>query len=200
MWLGYRLCFAMKLATLILTMSVVSFSAVHAENASLRSFQFAQAGPSRAEHQPAGACTPIGLTANGDIVFPWECRETIEKQRGPISINLPNPSNDPPAHEQTPSPDVRKVDAVAATAAGQPMAEPKTEQAMSGPASPPEVNETSSLTQPGVPAKRASNSGRSRFGRKGQHAGALRSYQGSSGPANVKKKDRVALQPAAGPK
>jgi len=196
MWLGYRLCFAMKLATLILTMSVASLSAARAEDANMRSLQSAQAGPPKAEHQPAGACTPIGLTANGDIVFPWECRETIEKQRGPISISLPNPSNDPPSHEPSPSPDARKVDAVATAAAVQPKAEPM----MSGSASAPEVNETSALAKPGPAAKRMSNLGRSKLGRKGQHAGAVRSYQGSSGPANVKKKDRVALQPAAGQK
>jgi len=192
MWLGDRLCFAMKLATLILTMSVASLSAARAEDASLRSPQSAQAAPSKAEHQPAGACTPIGLTANGDIVFPWECRETIEKQRGPISVSLPNPSNEPPSRAQPPSPDPRKedADAVATTAAVQPT---KAEGKTSGSASLPEVNETATLTKPGLAATRRSDLGRSMLGRKGQHAAAQRPHQGSSGPANVRKKDRVAL-------
>jgi hypothetical protein len=194
MRLGYRLCLAMKLATLILTMSVASLFAARAEDASIRGLQSAQAGPSKAEHQPAGACTPIGLTANGDIVFPWECRETIEKQRGPISVSLPNPLNEPPPHEQSPSPDTRKEDAVATAAAVQ----PKAEGTMSGPALPPEVNETAAPAKSGWAAKRASDLGRSKLGQKGQHA-TLRSHQSSSGPANVKK-DRVALQPAAAQK
>jgi hypothetical protein len=28
---------------------------------------------------------PIGLTAKGDLVFPLQCRELIERERGPIS-------------------------------------------------------------------------------------------------------------------
>src|SRR3954454_14130005 len=119
MRLGYRLCFAMKLASLILIMSVAPLSAVLAQDASIQRLQLAQAGPSKSEHQPAGACTPIGLTANGDIVFPWECRETIEKQRGPISVSLPAASSNPSSHEQSPSPhepsssaDARREDAV----------------------------------------------------------------------------------------
>lgn len=196
MRLGYRLCVAMKLTILILTMSVASLSAARAEDSSIRGLQSAQAGPAKAEHQSAGACTPIGLTANGDIVFPWECRETIEKQRGPISVSLPNPSNEPPSHEQTASPDPRKEDAVAAAAAVQ----PKPEEMTRGPASPPEVNETAAPAKPGLAAKRASDLGRSKLGRKGLHAAALRSQPVNSGAANVKKKDRVALQPAAAQK
>ena len=196
MRLGYRLCFAMKLATLILTMSVISLSAARAEDASIPGLQSAQAAPSKAEHQPAGACTPIGLTANGDIVFPWECRETIEKQRGPISVSLPNPSNEQPSHEQPPSPDVRTEDAVATAAAAQ----PKPEAMMSGTASAPDVNATAALAKPGSAAKRTSDLGRSKLGRKGPRAVALRSYPGSNAPAAMKKKDRVALQPAAAPK
>jgi hypothetical protein len=186
------LYFEMKLATLILTMSVASLSAAQAEDASIRSLQ---SGPSQTEHQPAGACTPIGLTANGDIVFPWECRETIEKQRGPISVSLPNPSNEPPSHAQSPSPEARTDDAVATTAAAQ----PTKAEGTSGSAASPELNETATQTKPGLAATRGADLGRSKLGRKGQHA-ALRSHQGSSGPANVKKKDRVALQPAAAQK
>ena len=32
---------------------------------------------------PAGGCMPIGLTANGQMVFPLQCRELIERQHGP---------------------------------------------------------------------------------------------------------------------
>jgi len=194
MRLGYRMYFAMKPTILILTMSVVSLSAARAEDASTRSLQFAQAAPSKAEHQPVGACTPIGLTANGDIVFPWECRETIERQRGPISISLPNPPNGPPSRE--PSPDARREDAVATAATVQ----PKVEETMRGSASSPEVHETSALVKPRLPVKLTSDLGPSRPGRKGQHTAALPLHQASNGPAIAKKKDTVALQPAAAQK
>lgn len=38
-----------------------------------------------ADRVPAGGCMPIGLTARGDLVFPLQCRELIERERGPIS-------------------------------------------------------------------------------------------------------------------
>jgi hypothetical protein len=34
---------------------------------------------------PPGGCMPIGLTARGDLVFPMQCRELLERQRGPLS-------------------------------------------------------------------------------------------------------------------
>jgi hypothetical protein len=40
---------------------------------------------STADRVPAGGCMPIGLTARGDLVFPLQCRELIERERGPIS-------------------------------------------------------------------------------------------------------------------
>jgi hypothetical protein len=33
---------------------------------------------------PPGGCTPIGFTARGDLVFPLQCRELIERERGPV--------------------------------------------------------------------------------------------------------------------
>lgn len=173
-------------------MSVASLSAARAEDDGFRKLQVAQASPSKPEHQAAGACTPIGLTANGDIVFPWECRETIEKQRGPISVSLPTPSSILPSHEQSPSPDARSEDTVATAATVQPKAEETAGRA----ASPPEINAVSAQVKPRLLAKRVSDLGRSQIGRKAQHV-ALQSHLGSSGAANAKKKDRVALQPGA---
>jgi hypothetical protein len=34
------------------------------------------------EDVPPGGCMPIGLTASGEIVFPIQCKEFIERQRG----------------------------------------------------------------------------------------------------------------------
>jgi hypothetical protein len=35
---------------------------------------------------PTGGCMPIGLTASGEMVFPLQCRELIERQRGPVAV------------------------------------------------------------------------------------------------------------------
>lgn len=193
----------MKLASLIVVMSVASLSAARAENAGANRLQVAQASPPKSEHQAAGACTPIGLTANGDIVFPWECRETIEKQRGPISVSVPTPSNNPPSHEQSPAQDARGEDAVATAATVQPKVadkpEDKAEDTAGPDASSPETNAASAQAKPRLLPKRVSGLGRSQVGRKVQHV-ALQSHQGASGGANAKKKDRVALQPGAAQK
>src|ERR1700736_764815 len=34
------------------------------------------------EDVPPGGCMPIGLTASGEVVFPIQCKEFIERQRG----------------------------------------------------------------------------------------------------------------------
>jgi hypothetical protein len=44
----------------------------------------AQAEVSRPDNVPVGGCMPIGLTARGDLVFPMQCRELIERERGPV--------------------------------------------------------------------------------------------------------------------
>jgi hypothetical protein len=44
----------------------------------------AQAEVSKPDNVPAGGCMPIGLTAGGDLVFPMQCRELIERERGPV--------------------------------------------------------------------------------------------------------------------
>ena len=36
------------------------------------------------EDVPPGGCLPIGLTASGEIVFPIQCKELIERQRGAV--------------------------------------------------------------------------------------------------------------------
>jgi hypothetical protein len=47
---------------------------------------------------PTGGCMPIGLTADGEMVFPLQCRELIEHQRGPVAAS-------PPAQGPAPSQD-----------------------------------------------------------------------------------------------
>src|SRR5712664_2943508 len=40
------------------------------------------AQPSANEDVPPGGCMPIGLTTSGEIVFPIQCKEFIERHRG----------------------------------------------------------------------------------------------------------------------
>jgi hypothetical protein len=60
-----------------------------AEQANASGQRLAQVQEPKQDEIPPGGCTPIGLTARGDIVFPWQCRALIEKQRGPVSEELP---------------------------------------------------------------------------------------------------------------
>ena len=60
----------------------------------------AQADLQKPDGVPAGGCMPIGLTARGDLVFPMQCRELIERERGPIQeekqqISEPRPKPEP---------------------------------------------------------------------------------------------------------
>lgn len=40
--------------------------------------------PPDKEEVPRGGCTPIGVTASGEIVFPFTCKVFLERRRGPI--------------------------------------------------------------------------------------------------------------------
>jgi len=90
----------------------------------------AQADVQKPDGVPAGGCMPIGLTARGDLVFPMQCRELIERERGPIpekqQISEPRSQQEPavkmaPAEKVTPvaAAPVEAVPADAATT-GQP--------------------------------------------------------------------------------
>jgi hypothetical protein len=46
--------------------------------------RIAQAEIRKTDNVPPGGCMPIGLTARGDLVFPMQCRELIERERGPV--------------------------------------------------------------------------------------------------------------------
>jgi hypothetical protein len=56
--------------------------------------------PPGKDEVPPGGCMPIGLTASGEIVFPFACRALIERQRG--TIDLPNPKPAPAGKQETP--------------------------------------------------------------------------------------------------
>src|SRR6266436_8535708 len=58
---------------------------------------------------PPGGCKPIGLTVSGEVVFPLECKEFIERQKAMISKPAPVETNPaaaelkPPTAEEKPA-------------------------------------------------------------------------------------------------
>ena len=75
----------MRVPGLVLMLSVAALGDAGAGEMVLRGQQLAQAS------SPSGSCMPIGVTAAGELVFPWECREVIERERGPVSLDLSVP-------------------------------------------------------------------------------------------------------------
>jgi hypothetical protein len=59
---------------------------------------------------PPGGCMPIGLTASGEIVFPIQCKEFIDRERGkavgqttPPAAGKPAAADEKPAAEPKPA-------------------------------------------------------------------------------------------------
>jgi hypothetical protein len=86
-----------QLLQMLAVLGVVSLQA-NVDRANATEQQIAQADQSQAaqaqqprkqDDVPPGGCTPIGLTASGEMVFPLLCRALLEQQRGPISQELP---------------------------------------------------------------------------------------------------------------
>jgi BA14K-like protein len=57
--------------------------------------------PSAKEDVPPGGCMPIGLTASGEIVFPIQCKEIIERERGKAVKQKPTAAEEKPATKQS---------------------------------------------------------------------------------------------------
>jgi hypothetical protein len=66
---------------LALLLSVMSGAAL-AETTGAVNPSSTPAQPSANEDVPPGGCMPIGLTTSGEIVFPIQCKEFIERHRG----------------------------------------------------------------------------------------------------------------------
>src|SRR6266851_1306035 len=73
------------LAGFISVLATTAFAQPDNKPANAMDLRSAQADLQRSDGVPAGGCMPIGLTARGDLVFPLQCRELIERERGPIS-------------------------------------------------------------------------------------------------------------------
>ena len=100
------------LAGFISVLATAAFAQPDNKPANAMDLRSAQADLQRSDGVPAGGCMPIGLTARGDLVFPMDCRELIERQRGPIpeekqQISEPRSQQEPsvklaPAEKVTP--------------------------------------------------------------------------------------------------
>jgi hypothetical protein len=121
----------MKKSGLVLMLSAVAICDAAAGETILRNQQVpqmnqtTQANSSQA-NASGGSCMPIGLTAGGELVFPWECRAVIERERGPVSEDIAtavkNAAKDPSKDlandvAKTPAPNAPAVSEPAAKAA-----------------------------------------------------------------------------------
>jgi len=90
------------LAGFISVLATTAFAQPDNKPANAMDLRSAQADLQRSDGVPAGGCMPIGLTARGDLVFPMQCRELIERERGPIpeekqQISEPRSQQEPSA-------------------------------------------------------------------------------------------------------
>jgi BA14K-like protein len=79
---------------LILLLTLTS-DAAFAQTTGTEDPSSAPAEPSQ-EDVPPGGCMPIGLTASGEIVFPIQCKEFIERQRGHAVEQKPTAAEERP--------------------------------------------------------------------------------------------------------
>src|SRR6476660_7869754 len=84
---------------LILLLTLTS-DAAFAQTTGTEDPSSAPAEPSQ-EDVPPGGCMPIGLTASGEIVFPIQCKEFIERQREKAVEQKPAAVEDKPAAKQS---------------------------------------------------------------------------------------------------
>ncbi len=81
----------------MLMLSAIALGEASAGEAIVSGQRLAQAS------SPSGSCMPIGVTAAGELVFPWDCREIIERERGPVSVDLSMPPKISVSNQRAPS-------------------------------------------------------------------------------------------------
>ena len=86
---------------LALLLSVMSGAAL-AETTGAVNPSSTPAQPSVSEDVPPGGCMPIGMTTSGEIVFPIQCKEFIERHRGAAVEQKPALEQKPAAAETKP--------------------------------------------------------------------------------------------------
>ena len=104
----------MKISGLVLMLSAFAMCNAEAGETILRNQHFAQMDQPNQANASGGSCMPIGLTARGELVFPWECRAIIERERGPVSVDISAPSQNPAKDPEPIAPAAREPAAKAA--------------------------------------------------------------------------------------
>jgi BA14K-like protein len=127
--------------------------------------------PSANGEPPPGGCMPIGVTASGDVVFPFQCKGFIEQHRGATEKSAPaqqvNEAN--PAREEKPS-------ASEGTPAGEQKAASKSPEEIEPPTSDPAVQPVETVPIPKRQPKKGRESDSGPAG-----CAHFRSYDASSG-------------------
>ena len=96
-----RTGFRELLAALCYVLLTVMSGAARAQTTGAVDPSPAPAEPSVKEDVPQGGCMPIGLTASGEIVFPIQCKDLIERQRGKAAEQRPTAAEEKPAAKQS---------------------------------------------------------------------------------------------------
>jgi hypothetical protein len=86
---------------------MVASSPVFAQTTGTVNPSVAPSEPSEKEDAPPGGCMPIGLTASGEIVFPFQCKGFIERHRekagGEKAVQENPPTSEANSTEQKPA-------------------------------------------------------------------------------------------------
>jgi len=124
------------LAGFILLLATAAFAQPDNKPTAATNLRSAQADVQKSDGVPAGGCMPIGLTARGDLVFPMQCRELIERERGPIPEEKQQISE--PRSQQEPSAKTAPAEKVTPVAAAPVEAVPAEKDAAAAPGQPQE--------------------------------------------------------------
>jgi hypothetical protein len=84
--------FASRISALCSVLLMLTGAAARAQSADPAAAPPAPAQPS-VQDQGSGDCEPIGLTASGEIVFPFRCKDMVERQRAAVTkLSEPKPA------------------------------------------------------------------------------------------------------------
>jgi len=75
---------ASRICALCSVLAMLTGAAARAQSADPATPSPAPAPPS-VQDEATGSCEPIGLTASGEIVFPFRCKDTVERQHAAVS-------------------------------------------------------------------------------------------------------------------
>src|SRR5438270_10675898 len=98
--LAFQSGLASRAGTLGCVLLAVMSGAALAQTTGAVSPKPAAAEPSMNEEPPPGGCMPIGLTASGEIVFPFQCKAFLERQKAADQKSTVAGNQKPAAAEQ----------------------------------------------------------------------------------------------------